>query len=90
MEKIIIKHAYYIQKANEVYTFIVDKKEYDLFYLGESLKTKKLAKETAINLLTNLGWEEEFNNIPNLKNRDLPTTDEVLKLLEKAVKNEIK
>ena len=90
MSNIVIQASYTIQSGENIYILTIDDKgNPDLLYAGGSLKAKRLAKDTAVDLIKEFGWEENLKKLPNHPDRDLPHTYEVLKLLEQVVNLDI-
>jgi len=72
------------------YVLVLDKNNHqDLLTFDTSLKSKKLAKETATKLIKAIGYEDGLSKIPPHTNRKSPHTDKVLEFLRKVVENEI-
>lgn len=83
----IIKINITVVVEEKTYTICIDQNQnLDLLEDGNSLKSKKLAKETAKELIKELGFEDELNNLPNHTNRNSPHTSKVLKLLQDIIK----
>ena len=90
MSNIVIQKGYVINSKEKTYVLTIDNKgNPDLLDEGGSLKAKKLAKDTSIDLIKEFGWEEDLKKLPNHPDRDLPHTYEVLKLLEQVVNLDI-
>ena len=71
----------------KIYTICIDQNQnLDLLEDGNSLKSKRLAKGIAKELIKELGFEDELNNLPNHTNRNSPHTSKVLKLLQDIIK----
>ena len=91
MSNIVIQAGYTIQSGENIYTLTVnDKGKLDLLYAGGSLKAKRLAKDTAVDLIKEFGWEENLKKLPNHPDRNSPHTYEVLKLLEQVANEDTK
>lgn len=91
MSNIVVPASYTIQSGEKMYILTIDKKgNPDLLYASESLKAKRLAKDTAIDLIKEFGWEEDLKKLSNHPDRNSPHTYEVLKLLEQVIKNKDK
>ena len=91
MSNIVIQASYTIQSGENIYILTIDDKgNPDLLYAGGSLKAKRLAKDTAIDLIEELGWEEDLKKLPNHPDRNSPHTYEVLNLLEQVANEDTK
>ena len=91
MSNIVIQASYTIQSGENIYILTIDDKgNPDLLYAGGSLKAKRLAKDTAIDLIKEFGWEEDLKKLPNHPDRNSPHTYEVLKLLEQVANEDTK
>ena len=86
-----IQVSYTIQSGKKIYILTIDDKgNPDLLYAGGSLKAKRLAKDTAVDLIKEFGWEENLKKLPNHPDRNSPHTYEVLKLLEQVANEDTK
>ena len=86
-----IQVSYTIQSGENIYILTIDDKgNPDLLYAGGSLKAKRLAKDTAIDLIKEFGWEENLKKLPHHPDRNSPHTYEVLKLLEQVANEDTK
>lgn len=66
MSNIVIQASYTIQSGENIYILTIDDKgNPDLLYAGGSLKAKRLAKDTAVDLIKEFGC----------KNRSKPDND---------------
>ena len=91
MSNIVIQVSYTIQSGEKIYILTIDDKgNPDLLYAGGSLKAKRLAKDTAVDLIKEFGWEENLKKLPNHPDRNSPHTYEVLKLLEQVANEDTK
>ena len=91
MSNIVIQASYTIKSGENIYTLTVnDKGKLDLLYEEKSLKAKRLAKDTAIDLIKEFGWEEDLKKLPNHPNRNLPYTDTILELLKTLINEDTK
>ena len=94
MSNIVIQASYTIQSGENIYILTIDDKgNPDLLYAGGSLKAKRLAKDTAVDLIKEFGWEENLKKLPNHPDRNSPHTYMILNLLIKLIngdKNETK
>ena len=86
-----IQVSYTIQSGEKIYILTIDDKgNPDLLYTSGSLKAKRLAKDTAVDLIKEFGWEENLKKLPNHPDRNSPHTYEVLKLLEQVANEDTK
>ena len=91
MSNIVIQASYTIQSGENIYILTIDDKgNPDLLYAGGSLKAKRLAKDTAVDLIKEFGWEENLKKLPNHPDRNLPYTDTILELLKTLINEDKK
>ena len=86
-----IQVSYTNQSGKKIYILTIDDKgNPDLLYTSGTLKAKRLAKDTAIDLIEELGWEEDLKKLPNHPDRNLPYTDTILELLKTLINEDTK
>ena len=87
-----IKESFHVIHKGISYVLLVDaENRYDLLTRNDdSLKSYKLAKKTAIEIIEALGKEKELAELQNHPNRQSPHTDKILKLLKEVLEYENK